>query len=130
PGGKRVKHPRAANFVRQCSNGNYILWFHNNGGNSWWNRNPVWIAGGVERDGYIHWSQPELLIYDDDPEIRISYPDFIEQEGRFFLAETQKTVAKIHEVDMSLLQGMWNQMEGALAEASEGIALQLSGEQC
>ena len=94
------------------SNGKFLLWFHNHGGeaahNPAWqvgstgyyrNRNvPGWIAGGIEQGGFIHWSQPELLLYDDDPNVRISYPDFIEDRGRFFITETQKEVARVHEI--------------------------------
>ena len=58
------------------------------------NRNPGWISGGIEKDGAIHWSQPEVLLYDDDPTVRMSYPDFIESDGRYFITETQKTVAQ------------------------------------
>lgn len=98
PGGRLVKNPRAANFVRRFSNGKYLYWFHHHGGEvlgratgpdadpgggrGYESRNPVWLAGGVEKDGYIHWSQPEIVLYDEDPGIRISYPDFIEQDGR------------------------------------------------
>ena len=32
PGGRRIKHPRAANFVRKFSNGKFLYWFHNHGG--------------------------------------------------------------------------------------------------
>ncbi len=32
PGGPRIKHPRAANFVWRCSNGMFLYWFHNHGG--------------------------------------------------------------------------------------------------
>ena len=32
PGGPRVKHPRAANFVWKASNGKFLYWFHNHGG--------------------------------------------------------------------------------------------------
>ncbi len=62
-----------------------------------------------KRVGYIHWSQPEIVLYDDEPRTRISYPDFIEQEGKYFISETQKTIARIHEVDAALLEAMWNQ---------------------
>jgi hypothetical protein len=60
----------------------------------------------------IHWSEPEILLYDDDPETRMSYPDFIEDAGRYFVTETQKTVARVHEVDPTLLEGLWTQAEG------------------
>lgn len=128
PGGRRIKHPRAANFVRRFSNGKYILWFHNHGGRYYMDRNPVWLSGGVERDGHIHWSQPEIVLYDDQPETRISYPDFIEQDGKYWITETQKTVARVHPLDPTLLEGMWH--EGATATiAQEGLVLELSGDQ-
>lgn len=116
-GTRRLKHPRAANFVRKFSNGKFLLWFHNHGGEAvhaakweyYQNRNPAWICGGVERNGYIHWSEPEILLYDQDPKTRISYPDFIEDDGRFYVTETQKTIARVHEVDRALLDGVWNE---------------------
>lgn len=134
PGGRRIKHPRAANFVKKFSNGKYLLWFHNAWGeaihqaafNYSWNRNPVWIAGGVEKGGYIHWSQPELFLY--DPEGRgISYPDFIEDGGKFYVTETQKSIARVHEIDNRLLDGVWGQFERKDV-AREGLALDLRGE--
>jgi hypothetical protein len=82
PGGRRLKHPRAANFVRKLGNGKFLYWFHNHGGepahagawDPYAGRNPAWVAGGIERDGFLHWSEPEILLYDDDPKVRISYP--------------------------------------------------------
>lgn len=117
PGGPLLKHPRAANFVKKFANGRYLYWFHNHGGESvhreGWNpyadRNPAWVAAGTERDGTIHWSEPEILLYDDDPAVRISYPDFVEtDDGRVFVTETQKEVARVHEIDPELLDGLWN----------------------
>ena len=123
--GRKVKHPRAANFVWKCSNGNYLYWYHNQGGQSIANdpnrrstaysdRNPVWILGGVEVDSpdgkTIKWSQPEILLYDNDPLIRISYPDLVECEGEFYITETQKDVARIHAIDKRLLDGLWAQV--------------------
>lgn len=139
PGGRRIKEPRAATFVRRFSNGKYLLWYHNHGGDAahtaewttmatgyYRNRNPAWIAGGVERDGRIHWSQPEVLLYDDDPSVRMSYPDFIEDGGRYFITETQKNIARVHEIDPALLAGLWNQFE-AKELARRGMALDLGG---
>ena len=63
-------------------------------------RNPVWLVGGVEGDSpkgkVIRWSQPEIGLYDDDPYIRMSYPDLVEDRGKYFLTETQKDVARVH----------------------------------
>ncbi len=71
PGGKLMKQPRAFNKVYKFSNGKYLLFFHNNGARHYasspqGNRNPTWLSGGIEKDGYIHWSQPEIFLYDDD----------------------------------------------------------------
>jgi len=111
--GRLMRHPRAANFAWRCSNGNYLYWFHNHGGKSYEDRNPVWLSGGIEADSpegrIIQWSQPEIVLYDDDPFIRMSYPDLVEEDGRYFLTETQKDAARVHEVDPTLLEGLWGQ---------------------
>ncbi len=121
PGGRRVKNPRAANFVRRFENGKYLYWFHFYGGevlgrapdvaggNGYQHRNPAWLCGGVERNGHIHWSQPEIALYDECVGTRMSYPDLLEQDGEFYISETQKTVARIHRIDKSLIEGMWAQ---------------------
>ncbi|MBO9605662.1 MAG: exo-alpha-sialidase [Paenibacillaceae bacterium] len=130
PGGPKIKHPRAANFVRRHQNGHYTLWFHNNGtdqtrtpGQAYLDRNPAWLSGGIEKDGHLYWSQPEIVLYDHDPQVRISYPDFIEDQGKLFISETQKWVARTHEVDRSLLEGMWNQFENNQV-AQRGLRLE------
>lgn len=127
PGGKLLKHPRAANFVRKYSNGKFTLWFHNHGGRWYEDRNPAWVLGGIEKNGFIHWSQPEVLLYDDDPDnTRISYPDFIEEDGKVYITETQKRIARVHEVEPSLLDGIWR--HDTVKEVSkDGLALELTG---
>lgn len=122
PNGRQIKHPRAANFVRRFSNGKYLYWFHNHGGQSYEGRNPVWMCGGVEKDGFIHWSQPEIVLYDDTPSTRMSYPDFVELDGEFFATETQKSVARVHKLDRTLLEGMWNQHRSKIV-ANDGLVL-------
>ncbi|HUT24921.1 MAG TPA: LamG-like jellyroll fold domain-containing protein [Sumerlaeia bacterium] len=114
--GRLMKHPRAANFAWRCPNGNYLYWFHNHGGRDYEDRNPVWLCGGMEANApegrVIQWSQPEIVLYDDDPYIRISYPDLVEEGGRFFLTETQKDKGRVHEIDPRLLEGLWGQLKG------------------
>jgi hypothetical protein len=135
PGSRRIKHPRAANFVRKFANGKFIYWFHDHGGelfhagavNHYLGRNPAWLCGGVERDGSIHWSEPEILLYDDDPATRISYPDFIEDGGRYFATETQKSLARVHEIDRTLLEGLWTQAERR-GVTRDGLALEVTGD--
>ncbi len=136
--GRPIKHPRAYGPVWKLRNGRYLLWFHNHGGepvhtDEWGrggyyqHRNPVWISGGVERAGRIHWSEPEILLYDDDPKVRMSYPDLIEDGGRYFITETQKAVARVHEIDAALLDGLWRQAENR-QPAARGLVLEAGGE--
>ena len=129
---RRIKHPRAATFVWKCANGRYLYWFHNHGGelfrgdaarefpkaDPYNDRNPAWIAGGVERDDpqnpgrkTIEWSEPEVLLYDDDPMIRMSYPDMVEENGAYYFTETQKAVARTHLIDNQLIEGTWSQFD-------------------
>lgn len=122
PGGRMIKHNRAASFVRRYSNGKYTLWLHNHGRDwtgaqtakevqdAYDDRNPVWMCGGVERDGYLYWSQPEVVLYDENPRTRISYPDFIEADEGYYISETQKTIARTHRIDAALFEGMWNSL--------------------
>ena len=143
PDGRRVKHPRAANFVWKCSNGKFLYWFHNQGGpiigrmaadysgangSPYDDRNPVWLMAGSERDTpkgkVIVWSQPEIILYDDDPFIRMSYPNLVEQDGHFFVTETQKSFGRVHEIPSALLAGLFEQAENR-AIAKDGLALEL-----
>ncbi len=129
PRGRRMKHPRAANFVWRVSNGKYLYWFHNHGGRSYDSRNPAWLCGGIEKDGHIYWSQPEIVLYDDQIGSRMSYPNFIEQDGRYYLTETQKSIARVHEISPEIPEGLWNQFEKAEI-AREGLVLELIGKNC
>jgi len=129
--GKLMKHPRAANFAWKCNNGNFVYWYHNHGGRWYDDRNPVWLSGGVEVDSpdgkIIQWSQPEIALYDDDTYIRMSYPDLVEDEGNYYLTETQKDKARTHLVDANLLEGMWAQFDEGLV-TRDGILLELKGD--
>jgi len=129
--GRAMKHPRAANFAWRCANGKYLYWFHNHGGRDYDDRNPVWLCGGEEIDSpegkLLRWSQPEIALYDDDPYIRMSYPDLVEEEGVLYLTETQKNIARVHAIDPTMLDGLWNQFDHAQI-ASEGLVLSVSSE--
>lgn len=143
PGGRRVKHPRAANFAWNCSNGKFLYWFHNHGGrfiadlqagkepgrSPYDDRNPAWLMAGREVDTpqgkQIEWSQPEVLLYDDDPYIRISYPDMLEDGGRFYITETQKNVGRVHEIPSALLDGLFNQWDNRRV-TTNGLVLDLA----
>ena len=114
PEGRLIKQPRCLNKVHRFANGKYALFFHNNGGRHYsahplGNRNPTWIACGIERDGFIHWSEPEILLYDPDYTRGISYPDWIEDQGEFFFTETQKTRARVHQIPTGFMEMLWAQ---------------------
>jgi len=130
PGGRKIKTPRACPMLWRTKEGKYLFWFHNNG-HTWfdhWARNPVWITGGVERDGAIHWAEPEILLYDPNPKAGMSYPDLIEQDGAFWVTETQKTVARVHPIDRTLFEGLWNQANNRTISRT-GLLLDLTNEQ-
>jgi hypothetical protein len=141
PAGRRIKHPRAANFAWRCANGQFLYWFHNHGGASvhrlaakwdaYMGRNPAWLCAGREVDSpdgkVLEWSQPEILLYDDDVLTRMSYPDLIEEDGRYFVTETQKTTARVHAIDPELLNGLFNQWTNRQV-ARRGLALELVSE--
>ncbi|HUT23587.1 MAG TPA: exo-alpha-sialidase [Sumerlaeia bacterium] len=138
PGGRPFKHPRACPRIWRTRNGNFLFWFHNHGGKDYSGRNPVWISGGVEKDGFIHWSQPEILLYEPNPPskgagggsqwVGMSYPDLIEQDGRYWITETQKDTARVHEVDRAFLEDLWRQSE-IRTVAQDGLVLSRRGEE-
>ncbi len=116
PGGPLVEHPRAANFVRRLDEGpfagRYIYWFHNHAGRTYEGRNPAYLLGGVERDApegkVIHWGEPVAALYSKDPKVRVSYPDFLWDDG-LYITETQKTVARVHRIPDELLRTLWQE---------------------
>jgi hypothetical protein len=114
--GEPLGNPRACPKIHKTKDGDYLFWFHNNfRQNSYPGRNPVWLSGGIEKDGNIIWSQPEIVLYDRDPAILgMSYPDYIEQDGRLWVIETQKIAARVHEIDPTLIQGIWRQGKDSL----------------
>ncbi len=143
PGGKRVKHPRAANFVWKCQNGKYLYWYHNHGGrfigelgangkngqSPYDDRNPAWLMAGREIDTphgrMLEWSQPEILLYDDQPDVRMSYPDLVEENGKFYITETQKVIGRTHLIDSALVSGLFNQWDNC-SVADKGLVVDLS----
>lgn len=114
PDGELVQHPRAANFVRRLDEGpyagRYIYWFHNHGGKGYEGRNPAYLLGGIEHDGpdgkVIHWGEPVAVLFHEQPDVRISYPDFIWDDG-LYITETQKTIARVHRIPDALLRELW-----------------------
>lgn len=128
--GRPMKNPRACPRIWKCKNGKYLFWYHNHSGDTFADRNPAWIAGGVEKDGKIYWSQPEVLIYSKDltrESGRFSYPDLIEQNGQYWITSTNKLEARLTGVDKELLNGLWSQAEDAKM-VQKGLVLTLEQE--
>ena len=131
-GERRIKNPRALARVWRCENGHYLLWHHNHDGRDVpernKNRTPAWVAGGIEQDGRILWSQPEILLYTFDPPYNsgMSYPELIEKDGRYWVTQTQKKVARINEIDPDLLNGLWQQHQSAYLN-SDDLLVEMAG---
>jgi hypothetical protein len=120
PGGRVIKQPRACTKIWKTKNGNYLLWFHNNGTTTYNNglnsgsRNIAWLSGGRLREGMMHWSQPEIACYVDGGLEGCSYPDLVESDGRFYICATQKTEARLIDVERDLINGLWQQQTNAV----------------
>jgi hypothetical protein len=128
--GRSIKNPRACPRIWKCKNGKYLFWYHNHSGDTYADRNPAWIAGGIEKDRKIYWSQPEVLIYGKDrtrESGRFSYPDLIEQDGRYWITTTNKNEARVIEVDKTLLEGLWTQAD-QVGGLQQGLVLSLDEE--
>ncbi len=127
--GNRMGTPRACPKIYKTGDGNYLFWFHNNFRQQTFNgRNPAWLSGGIEKNGDIVWSQPEIVLYDRDPAIiGMSYPDYFEQGGHLWITETQKNEARVHEINLNLVQGMWDQGKDTIA-IQNGLIMDCSEE--
>lgn len=134
PDGKTMKQPRCFNKIYKFKNGKYAIFFHNNSSRNYsdhplGNRNPTWLAGGIEKDGRIYWSQPEVFLYDMNYYNGISYPDWIEDNGEYYFTETQKTIARIHKIPKEYLEMLWSQGENS-SITKKGLAFELNGDTC
>ena len=134
-GGRVMKQPRACTKVWKTRAGRYLLWYHNNStitynnGPNAGSRNIAWLSSGVFKDGRLHWSQPEIVAYVDGGLEGCSYPDLIEDGERLHIVATQKTEARVMEVEPELLAGLWNQ-DTCRQVTSNGLVLKLAGAEC
>ena len=109
--GRALRHPRACPRLWRLDGSRYLLWTHENATPNWTpgTRNPAWVRGGTVVDGALVFGPPEVLVYDPDPHVRISYPDLVvEPDGRAFVLETQKSVARTHPVSPRLLAALFD----------------------
>lgn len=125
--GNKLKTPRACPRIWKTANGKYLFWYHNNGGWNFDTRNPAWISGGIEKDGKIIWGQPEILLYEHERDIRMSYPDLIEQDGRYWITETNKEDARCREIPVEFMDMLWKQSH-INEVATEGLVQEWNSE--
>lgn len=128
PNGKRIKNPRAANFIWKLNGDRYLYWFHNHSGKSYADRNPVWCLTAREVDGdngkCLEFSQPEILLYTDDITRRMSYPDCMElPEGDLLLTETEKRTCRIHRIPKSFIHTILHQWESWPIPSEKNLVL-------
>ncbi len=134
PDGRIIRTPRACAAIWQTENGKYLLWIHNTSVQfTHYKADPVnyptngrdlgWLVGGIEKEGRIVWSQPELVAYVMDR--GISYPDLVEDKGQFWISMTNKRDARLIKVDRTLIEGLWTQAENKKI-AQNGILFTLA----
>ena len=125
--GRLINHPRAANFIWNCGDGKYLYWFHNNMTGWYDNRNVVWMSGAVEYltdEGMkLKFSQPDIVLYTDDRQKRISYPDLVIEDGEYYLTETEKNAARVHKIDKALIENLWNQFDDNVTFSDDGTVI-------
>jgi len=131
PGGRIMKQPRACTKIWRTRNGRYLLWFHNNGTTTYNNglnsgsRNIAWLSGGQLKNGFMYWSQPEIVAYVEGGLEGCSYPDLVEDGGRYYICATQKTEARVMDVTTDLLDALWQQ--GSVRETTrDNLVLDLT----
>lgn len=109
-GGRDMKTDRACPKLFRTRGGDYLLCSHAHGEPGGGGGNPVFVTGGkLGDDGLIRWSEPELLLYGRNPADSVGSLDLIEQDGRFWIAETQNGTIRVHEASRALLDGLWRQ---------------------
>lgn len=144
--GTPLKNPRACNVVWKYAPGKYLYWFHNHGGkfiadmivgenrsnhpSPYSDRNPAWLCGGTEVETpeglEIRWGEPQIVLYDSDCDTRMSYPDFICENGRYFISETEKRIARIHEIPQEFLESLFTPEKLKPVAVSNGSEIDFS----
>ena len=109
--GRNLNKPMANTKIwKMQDTDKYLLGFHNHGEKGYYRRNPAWISGGIEKNGKIIWSQPELLLYKDLVVRGVSYSDLIQQEGQFWITQIEKQKLDVTIPQMSSRKNYGNNM--------------------
>jgi hypothetical protein len=111
--GRLIKNSRAANFLWPVAPGKYLYWYQNCSYPGYYPRNPAWVCAVIEQDSaegkMLIWSQPEILLYHESSSVGFSYPDLVIDQGRYFITETNKITARVHEIPTSFVEKLFNQ---------------------
>lgn len=62
--GRHLKQGRGPSTLKLLASGRYVLLYYNQGTDDYTGRNPYWLAVGVEEEGVVRFSQPEVVLYD------------------------------------------------------------------
>ncbi len=107
-----LKNPRACPRIWKTKKGLYLIWFHNHSGTGFANRNPGWISAGKWINEKMIWTQGIPLIYSDDTSYetgRLSYPDLIEDNGKYWISVTNKETGRIIEIPKKIIRKLKRQ---------------------
>lgn len=125
--GRLIKNSRAANFLWPVAPGKYLYWYQNCSYQGYYTRNPAWLCAAIEQDSAegktLIWSQPEILLYHESSSVGFSYPDLVIDQGRYFVTETNKITARVHEIPASLIDLLFSQLTIDQLER-QGLVLQ------
>ncbi len=132
PDGRRIKNSRSATFIWTLSGNRYFYWFNNHSGKSYADRNPIWCLAAHEVDApegkKLEFSQPEILLYNDNLTRRMSYPDMLELEsGDLLLSETEKEIARMHTVPAGFTRKIFGQWSAPVLPAPEDLTAEWIG---
>lgn len=109
--GLPIKNCRAVTVLWSLGGGRYLLWFHNIYRPGYGCRNPVWCCPAQEVPGEagveLKFGNPEILFYHPSEQISINYPSFFLCDGKYYVSETQKRVARVHELPKEFLDELF-----------------------
>ena len=123
-GSGEVNNPKAGPALLKLSDGTYFLTFYNDRADKtthWsklFDRSPLWSAVGWQDGDVLKFSQPEILLYNDQDtsssaegnRFDIHAPFVFETDGRIFVAYANKlTDLQVTEIPCTLIEGLKNQ---------------------
>lgn len=96
--GATIAQPRAGAVQLRLPDGRYFLWHHNSRpttANQFLPRNMAFYRIGERVGNRIVWDAPKLLLWDRDPDAKISGPCFLFDEDSMTVASADKLTARL-----------------------------------